>query len=321
MSHPRHRTVPSTLPGPANNGDGQLQRLGRLRGDGRPYGRGEHRSQLPGGQQGAAGSRTGALDATMPRRGRAQALTRPAPLRPPQDAFAVYSGDAGSRAFSHQVRGRAGKSKWVPGFEICERPVDPPAANPAPRSPRRPPPRPRCWSSAPSSGRRAAVRHSARVVARGAQQPARAPCCACCDGPPQQFDCATRAAADPDPPRPQPPDPPPPPPAAPPPTPGCIGGLQKQGIVDIDANNAGNPLACAEYAADIFEHLHEVEVRLARSSSGSMLAGGRAAVAGWTAVAAGAPCGANGGGAAAGAPMQQCSSSRSSSRSPPSTAA
>ncbi|KAI8466959.1 MAG: cyclin-like protein [Monoraphidium minutum] len=38
-------------------------------------------------------------------------------------------------------------------------------------------------------------------------------------------------------------------------------GLQgkQQGVVDIDANNAGNPLACAEYARDIFEHLHEIE--------------------------------------------------------------
>lgn len=42
---------------------------------------------------------------------------------------------------------------------------------------------------------------------------------------------------------------------------GCLGGLQKQGVVDIDANNAGNPLACADYARDIFDHLHEVEVR------------------------------------------------------------
>ena len=31
-------------------------------------------------------------------------------------------------------------------------------------------------------------------------------------------------------------------------------------VVDIDANNAGNFLACAEYARDIFDHLHEVEV-------------------------------------------------------------
>lgn len=45
-----------------------------------------------------------------------------------------------------------------------------------------------------------------------------------------------------------------------PPT-GIQSGLHKQGIVDIDANNAGNPLACAEYACDIFDHLHEIEVR------------------------------------------------------------
>jgi hypothetical protein len=48
-----------------------------------------------------------------------------------------------------------------------------------------------------------------------------------------------------------------------PPHAGVLGGLQKQAVVDIDANNAGNPLACAEYARDIFDHLHEVEVSAA----------------------------------------------------------
>lgn len=40
---------------------------------------------------------------------------------------------------------------------------------------------------------------------------------------------------------------------------GAYTGPQKQCIVDIDANNAGNPLACAEYARDIFDHLHDIE--------------------------------------------------------------
>lgn len=46
---------------------------------------------------------------------------------------------------------------------------------------------------------------------------------------------------------------------------GSSGALQaglhhkQHGVVDIDANNAGNFLACADYARDIFDHLHEVE--------------------------------------------------------------
>jgi hypothetical protein len=35
----------------------------------------------------------------------------------------------------------------------------------------------------------------------------------------------------------------------------------EEGIVDIDWNNRNNPLACSEYAAAIFNHLHEAEVR------------------------------------------------------------
>lgn len=45
-------------------------------------------------------------------------------------------------------------------------------------------------------------------------------------------------------------------------------------VVDIDANNAGNPLACAEYARDIFDHLHAAEVRC-----GGACGGGRGAAA------------------------------------------
>jgi hypothetical protein len=45
--------------------------------------------------------------------------------------------------------------------------------------------------------------------------------------------------------------------------------VQKQhSVVDIDANNAGNPLACAEYARDIFDHLHEIEVCTPNQSAG-----------------------------------------------------
>ena len=36
---------------------------------------------------------------------------------------------------------------------------------------------------------------------------------------------------------------------------------QHEAWVDIDANNADNPLACSEYAVLIFEHLKESEVR------------------------------------------------------------
>ena len=36
---------------------------------------------------------------------------------------------------------------------------------------------------------------------------------------------------------------------------------QQEAWVDIDASNAGNPLACSEYAVLIFEHLKEAEVR------------------------------------------------------------
>lgn len=50
-----------------------------------------------------------------------------------------------------------------------------------------------------------------------------------------------------------------------------FGGLAKHAVVDIDANNAGNPLACSEYAADIFDHLHDVEVRADASPVRSLL--------------------------------------------------
>jgi hypothetical protein len=48
---------------------------------------------------------------------------------------------------------------------------------------------------------------------------------------------------------------------------GCVGGLAKPVVVDIDANNGRNPQACAVYAHDIFDHLHEVEVRGAAAAA------------------------------------------------------
>jgi hypothetical protein len=38
----------------------------------------------------------------------------------------------------------------------------------------------------------------------------------------------------------------------------------KRDWVDIDEANAGNPLACSEYAALIFQHLSTAEVRCCR---------------------------------------------------------